>query len=145
MRDISSHVLVAYSLAICAVAFLLACIHFRSELKHFRNLVRVPVLKYLVYRPAFGQRILIDWSRADVLALLAYLGVTIFCVYFKSSDLAAAGLRAASLSLIHMVLLFASPSLDAVSNALGLRWRPVRRLHATVAVMASLLLVFHVI
>ena len=44
-----------------------------------------------------------------------------------------------------MVLLFASPSLDAVSNALGLRWRPVRRLHATVAVMASLLLVFHVI
>ncbi|POR31235.1 Uncharacterized protein TPAR_08558 [Tolypocladium paradoxum] len=59
----------------------------------------------------------------------------------KSRDLASAGLRAANLSLIHMVLLFASPSLDSLSNALGLNWRPVRRLNASVGVMASLLLV----
>ncbi|KAM4063629.1 ferric reductase like transmembrane component domain-containing protein [Hirsutella rhossiliensis] len=127
MHDIGSNIVVAYSLALCAALLFIACVHFRSELSKVRDLIRVPVLKHLVYRPALGSRILVDWSRADILTRLVYLTATIFCLCFNSHDIASAGLRAANLSLIHMVLLFASPHLDSLSNALGLRWRSVDR------------------
>ena len=145
MQDLGSYIIVAYSLAICAAFLLLTCLHFRSELGRLWSLIRIPVLKHLVYRPVLRSRFLRDWSRADILAQLAYMGLTIFCLYFKCRNLSSAGLRAANLSLIHMVLLFASPHLDPLSNTLGLRWRPVRRLHASVGVMASILLVLHLV
>lgn len=135
----------ALVLVLCAVFLFLTCLHFRSELSRLRNLIRTPVLRHLVYRPVLRSRFLVNWSRADILTQLAYLGLTIFCLYFRCRNLSSAGLRAANLSLIHMVLLFASPHLDPLSNTLGLRWRPVRRLHASVGVMASILLILHLV
>jgi hypothetical protein len=55
------------------------------------------------------------------------------------------GLRAGTLSLINLILLFASPHLDFLADLLGVTLSMVRQIYRSVGVMTVLLTVFHVL
>ncbi|KJZ70774.1 hypothetical protein HIM_09824 [Hirsutella minnesotensis 3608] len=146
MAPLEIRPIVIYSLVFCVIVLALFFYHFRSNLSALGASLRVPILKHLVYRPAIGsRRFQVQWTRADVLAELAYLGLNVFCVYFKSPTLSSAGLRAANLCIVNLVFLCATPHLDTLTNTLGLQWCTVRRFHGSVGVMATLLLGFHLV
>lgn len=139
------YILIAYAISLCFVFLALILYRFRSEISRFKNFIRIPLLSHLVYRPVIRTKRIRHWSRADILALTAWLGVIGFCLAFKSGDVGSAGLRAAHMSILHMIPLYAAPHLDPVSDLLGLRWRQGGRLHASFGLMASSLLTFHLI
>ncbi|KAK2037620.1 hypothetical protein LZ31DRAFT_434728, partial [Colletotrichum somersetense] len=129
-----------YAISAFAIVVLFVCLRFRSSLSRLGSIVRIPVLRHLVYPTLFAQ-----WSLADVLASIAYLALNILCLWFQCRSLSDAGRRAADLALIHMVFQYAAWHLDSLTNLLGLGWRSVRRLHGLVGVMTLLLLSFHAI
>lgn len=139
------YILIVYSVSLCSVFVALFLYHFRSEIVWFKDVVKVPLLSHLMYRPVIRAQRIRHWSRADIVALMAWLGVIGFCLAFKSKDVASVGIRAARLSILHMVPLYAAPHLDPLSDLFGLSWRQVHRLHASFGLMAASLLVVHLI
>lgn len=140
-----THITIAYAFCFGSVFLGLTCYHFRSQLNELKNIVRIPVLKHLSYRPLIRSRRLVHWTRGDVLAELLYVGVNVFCLWFKSQSISTACRRAANLSLINMNFLYTTPHLDSLSSVLGLRWRSTRRLHGSIGVMTGILVGFHVL
>ncbi len=145
MDDTGNHTSVIYSVTACGVFLLLMYRNFRPWLSELRNLLRKPVLRHLVYPQAISHRYIGRWSRADILMQVIYVGVNVLCVCFKAPSLSSTGFRAANLSLINTVVLYATPHLGFLTNILGLKWTTIRRLHLTVGAVASLLLAFHVL
>ena len=137
---------IGYSLVLCGIVSIVLCYNFRSILIALQRTIRKPLLKHLSYSPAvYSLRFKLQWSRAEVLAELAYLGFSIFCVCFKSHNLESSGRRAANMCIGNLIFLYITPHLDALTNTLGLRWRTVRRAHGSFGIMAILLLVFHIV
>ena len=146
MPNVDVWFLVIYTIVVSLVFIISVCFHFKSCLIRFRDYIRLPVLKYIVYRPLTrSRRFLVHWSLADTLVFLVYLGINVFCVFFKASTTRSAGLRAANFSLFHLVLLCGTPHLDSWSNLLGLRWSHIRRLHASIGVMAFIFMLIHLV
>lgn len=146
MASFEDCVIIAYSLALFGVALALLGYHFRSKLRALGASLRKPILKHLSYQPIVdSQRFKVQWSRADVLAEVVYLGVNVFSVCFRIPSFVAAGRRAANICIGNLIFLCATPHLDALTNTLGLRLRTVRRLHGSVGIMTGLLLIFHIV
>ncbi|KAE9566319.1 hypothetical protein CGMCC3_g17521 [Colletotrichum fructicola] len=140
MQNSEHLIVIVYAVSALSLSLFFVCLRFRSRLSQLVSIVRVPILRYLVYPTIYR-----EWSWADVLVPTAYLTFNILCLWFQCSSLADAGRRAAYLALIHMVFQFAVWHLDSLTSLLGLRWRVVRRLHGLTGIMASLLVMFHVI
>lgn len=137
---------IGYSLVLCGIMSAILCYNFRSILIALQGTVRKPLLKHLSYPPVVHSlRFKLQWSRAEFLAELAYLGFSIFCVCFKSHTVESSGRRAANMCIGNLIFLCITPHLDSLTNALGLRWRTVRRVHGSFGIMAILLLTFHVV
>ncbi len=137
---------IGYSLVLCGIVSVVLCYNFRSILIALQGTVRKPLLKHLSYPPVvYSLRFRLQWSRAEFLAELAYLGFSIFCVCFKSHTLESSGRRAANMCIGNLIFLYITPHLDALTNTLGLRWRTVHRIHGSFGIMATLLLTFHII
>lgn len=146
MASFEDHIIIFYSLALFGVALALLCYRFRPKLRALGAFFRKPLLRHLSYQPVVhSQRFKVQWSRADVLAEVAYVGVNVFLVCFRIPSFAAAGRRAANICIVNLIFLCAVPHLDALTNTLGLRLRTVRRLHGSVGIMTGLLLIFHIV
>lgn len=138
--------IIGHSSALLGIVLGLLVYRFRSVFYGIGRSIRDPCLKHLSYRPAIQSRhFRLQWSRADILAAVAYLGLNIAWVYFKSESLNMAGRRAANMCLGNLIILFIAPHLDALTGALGLQRRTVCRLHGLVGVVTALLLVFHIV
>lgn len=68
-----------------------------------------------------------------------------FYVGFKVQDIQMAGLRAANLSLINMITLFAGPYLNFLADILGVSLNTYQRVYRSVGIMSFVLLLFHVL
>ena len=103
------------------------------------------ILRHVQY-PYFLQRrrILGPWTRSSVALQVAYWATTIFCTFFQVSDLADAGKRAGTLSLINTIPLYAGLHLSFVADLLGVSVRTYIRFHGSVGVMAGALALLHV-
>jgi hypothetical protein len=55
------------------------------------------------------------------------------------------GLRAANLSLINLIPLFAVPQLSLLADLLGMTLRMYRRIHRSAGLMAFVLMVLHIV
>jgi hypothetical protein len=71
--------------------------------------------------------------------------VNAFCIGFKVVDIKSAGLRAANLSLINMIPLFASSYLSYLADILGVSLRVYRRIHRAGGIMLFFLFIFYVL
>lgn len=146
MASFEDYVILTYSLTLFGIALALLGYRFRLKLRALGRLLRKPLVKHLSYRPVVhSRRFKVEWSRADVLAEVIYLGVNVFSVWFRVPSLAAAGRRAANICIGNLIFLCAAPHLDVLTNTLGLRLRTVRRLHGSVGIMTASLLVFHIV
>jgi predicted ferric reductase len=81
----------------------------------------------------------------SVLLFTVYLVLNALVLGFKVSSILSASLRAANLTLVNMVFLYATPHLGFLTNTLGLEWSSVCRLHHVVGIMTIILLTFHVV
>ena len=100
--------------------------------------------RYLLYPASVRRRKFIDrWSRHDVLLLLLYCGANVSCLIVDYQGISKAGLRAGTLSLINMSILFAGPHLSFLADILGLPIRVFRRLHVSAGLISLVFAVFH--
>ena len=96
---------------------------------------------YLLHR----HRFIGPGSRAEVLTQAIYLTLNIFCLSFKVSDVAKAGIRAGTLSLVNMIPLFAGPSLSFLADRLGVPLKVYRCAHRSAGLMTFMLVLIHVL
>ena len=76
---------------------------------------------------------------------LVYIGCTSFCLGFRASSLAMAGVRAGNLLLINLITLFLGPHLGFLADALGVSLSTFRHIHRFAGLMALGLVLFHAI
>ncbi len=144
--EISEKISILYLTSFSVVIGSLIAFHLRSQLRWLSKIIWRPFVKHFIYqRIVHSEHFCIQWSRADALAEILYLGLHIFLVWFRSDTLVTASGRAANLCIINLIFLCANPHLDALTNTLGLHWGTVRRLHGSVGLMATFLLIFHVV
>ena len=103
------------------------------------------ILRHVQY-PYFlrRHRLLGPWTRSSVALQIFYWATTMFCTFFRVSDLADAGTRAGMLSLINTIPLYAGLHLSFVADLLGLSVRTYIRFHGAVGIMAGALALVHV-
>ncbi|WQF90597.1 Putative FAD-binding 8, ferric reductase, NAD binding domain-containing protein [Colletotrichum destructivum] len=138
MQNSEHRLIIVYAVSALSLPVFFICLRFRSWLSRLGSIVRIPILRYLVYPTLCAQ-----WSLADVLASIAYLALNILCLWFQCPSLSDAGRRAADLALVNMVFQYVAWHLDSLTNLLGLGWRSICRLHGLVGIMTLLLLIFH--
>lgn len=96
---------------------------------------------YLVRR----HRYLGPWTAAAVLAQVVYVAGNVFCLSFHAASTAQVGRRAGSMALINMVPLFGGPHLNSLADALGVSLVSARRVHRSTGIMASALVLVHLL
>ncbi|KAB5511125.1 hypothetical protein GE09DRAFT_1274351, partial [Coniochaeta sp. 2T2.1] len=102
--------------------------------------------RHLTYRTLIRRRKFIGhWSWTKALLLLIYLGVNICCLLIPFPGTSQAGLRAGTLSLINMILMFAGPHLSFVADALGVSLGTYRYLHLSAGLVSFVLASFHAV
>ena len=103
------------------------------------------VLKYLVY-PVFLKRRLVygPTSPWETLLILLYWSGTAACNLVGITSFSDAGLRAAAISLCHLVPLLFSDRLCIGAYILGISPRSIRKLHTSFGVMAVVQGIAHV-
>mgnify|MGYP003624684285 FL=1 len=103
-------------------------------------------LRYLMYPYVVRRhRLLGPWTLADVLVQLIYFAGNSFCLGFRVSGFAKAGIRAGNLSLINMVPLFLGPHLGFLADILGISLSTFRLMHRSAGLMSCSLVLFHVL
>lgn len=101
-------------------------------------------VRYLAYPYLLRRhRFLGPWTTIDALTQVVYIASNFFCVGFRASDIAQAGVRAGSLSLINLIPLFLGPHLGFLTNVLGVSLRTITRIHRYSGLMACTLMAFH--
>lgn len=85
------------------------------------------------------------WTYWNVLLQVTYVFANSFCIAFRAASIQSAGSRAAKISLINMVPLFAGPYLSLLADLLQISLRTCRAIHRTLAVVALLSVGFHTI
>ena len=104
------------------------------------------ISKHLIYRYILHRhRLLGPWSRADVLVQLIYIAGNICCFEFWDTTISQAGLRAGTLAMINLILLFVVPYLSTLADLLGVTLSTFRQIHRSAGVMAVMLTIFHVL
>lgn len=83
------------------------------------------------------------WSRINVLLLLMFFSANVVCLVIGYPSITRAGLRAGTLSLINMIILFAGPHLGFLADVLGVSVRTFRRFHVSAALVSLVLAIFH--
>lgn len=135
-----------YAIAAGSVFLIVIFVNLRPYITQCLEILSLMTSKYLVYPQIIHRhRYLGPWSLADVLLHLIYITVNVLCVSFKASSIWIAGLRAANLSLINIIPLFAGPHLSFIADLLGVYLSTFQRLHRVTGIMSSALLVFHVL
>ncbi len=81
----------------------------------------------------------------EILIQVVYLTINIFCLSFRVSDVAKAGTRAGTLSLVNMIPLFAGPSFGFLADRLGVPLKVYRRAHRSAGFMTFTLVLLHVL
>ncbi len=103
-------------------------------------------LRYLTYPYLVRRhRFFGPWTFAGLVIQLVYIACNSFCVGFRVSDIAKAGVRAGNLSLINMILLFLGPHLGFLADILGITLSTFRLIHRSAGVMSCGLVLFHVL
>ena len=85
------------------------------------------------------------WTRAQVLAQLAYAAANLFCLCFHVSSTQEVGKRAESMALINAMPLFASPYISMLSDSLGVSLATVRQMYCSAGIMASTLILVYIL
>jgi hypothetical protein len=134
----------AYAIAAGGVFIILISINFRTHAARFWGIAALLISKYLTYpRLLARHQFAGPWTPASVVSQLIYVAINIFCVFFKFSSIWMAGLRAANLSLVNLIPLFAGPHLSFLADLLGIPLRTYRQLHRSAGLVSFALLVFH--
>jgi hypothetical protein len=102
--------------------------------------------KYLSYPHVLRRhRYLGPWSGASVVLQRVYISVNALCLGFGVSSIWTAGPRAANLSLINLIPLFAGSHLSFLADVLGITLRMHRRFYRSAGLMSFALLVLHIL
>src|SRR4051812_25049087 len=75
------------------------------------------------------------WSLAEILGLLLYVSLNCFSLY-PYRPVSDVGLRAADLSLVNMIALYASPRLDSLASVLRMSLNRAHHFHFFVGIMS---------
>ena len=104
------------------------------------------ILRYLTY-PYLVRRhqFLGPWTCAGLIIQLVYIACNSFCVGFRVSDIAKAGVRAGNLSLINMIPLFLGPHQGFLADILGISLSTFRLMYYSAGIMSCSLALFHVL
>jgi hypothetical protein len=96
---------------------------------------------YLVRRHRFVG----PWTCADIIIQLVYIAGNSFCLGFRVSNIAKAGVRAGNLSLINMIPLFLGPHLGFLADILGISLSTFQLIHRSARMMSCSLVLFHLL
>ena len=136
----------AYAVAAGGIFTTLFLINLLPYVMRLTGRVLIVICKHLTYPYLVRRhRLFGPWTRAGVLVQLVYITANLFCLSFRVSKISEAGLRAATLSLINMIPLFAGPHLSFVADLLGVSLTTYRQIHGTAGVGSFGLLGFHVL
>jgi hypothetical protein len=135
-----------YSITAGGVFISLFLLRIRPYLVQFSNIISIPIAKYLTY-PFLLRRYKVvgPWTCGGVLIHMLYAAMNIFCLGFQASSLVDAVKRAGTLSLVNMIVLFASGHFSFYSDILGISRRTCQQIHRATAWMAGILLALHII
>lgn len=135
-----------YAVAAGGILFALFLINLLPYLASLWKHISLFTSKHLTYPYLLHRHRLIGpWSRAEVLIQVAYVTANFFCLSFKVLDVAKAGTRAGTLSLVNMIPLFAGPSLSFLADRLGVPLKVYRCAHRSAGYMTFLLVLIHVL
>lgn len=135
-----------YAVAAGGIVFAFVLINLLPYLASLLKHISLFTSKHLTYPYLLHRyRFLEPWSRAEVLTQAIYLTVNIFCLSFKVSDMAKAGLRAETLSLVNIIPLFAGPLLSFLADRLGVPLKVYRCAHRSAGLMSFTLVLIHVL
>ena len=102
------------------------------------------LMKVLFYSNLVSRhRLLGPWRNIDVTTQLIYIAINAFCFSFRLASTPQAGLRAARLSLINMILLFLGPHFSFLADYLGVTLRTYKYMHRSSGIMSSAFIVLH--
>jgi len=136
----------AYAIAAAGLFFSLSLFRIRHHIQSFLKTAHLQASQHLIYPQLVHRQPYVGpWSRADVLLQLSYIAINVFCIAFKAPSIRVASLRAADLTLINMIVVFAGPHLSFLADILGLSLTLYRRLHRSFGLMSFFLLSFHVL
>ena len=136
----------AYAIAAGGVFLIFIFINFRPYIARLRATAALLTDKYLTYPQVLRRhRFLGPWSGASVFLQLLYISVNALCLGFGASSIWTVGLRAANLSLINLIPLFAGPHLSLLADLLDITLRMFRRFHRSARLMSFVLLVLHIL
>ena len=135
----------AYAIAAAGLFFSLSLFRIRHHIQSFLKTAHLQASQHLIYPQLVPRQPYVGpWSRADVLLQLSYIAINVFCIAFKAPSIRVASLRAADLTLINLIVVFAGPHLSFLADILGLSLALFRRLHRSFGLMSCFLLSFHV-
>ena len=135
-----------YAAAITFVAVCCLLLRAFHQLAEVGEQVSQAIAKQLLYRHIIGRHALIGpWTLAFGLAQMAFLGVNMFCICFKASDLSQIGDRGGILALMNLSLLMMAFQFDRVTHALGFSLTTSRKIHRSMGWNAFLLAAIHVV
>jgi hypothetical protein len=142
-------VTLGYAIAAGGVLFIPVFIHLLPRLSYLISFAPPRLrwmLKYLIYLYLVRRhRFLGPWTLADVIIQLVYIGGNSFCLSFRVSSIAMAGVRAGNLLLINLVALFLGLHLSFLADTLGVSLSTFRHIHRSAGLMALGLVLFHAI
>jgi hypothetical protein len=138
-----------YAIAVGGVLIILALFNHLGLLSWLLDLVswarpfcnqafRYLAYPYLVRRHRFWG----PWTLGDLIIQLVYIGSNSFCLGFRA-NIAQAGLRAGTLSVVNLIPLFLGPHLSFLADILGVSLNTFRYMHRSAALMSSGLVLFH--
>ena len=135
-----------YALAMGGAAFCFVITRVLSQLGRYLEHLAPQVSKHFFFRYIIHRHALIGpWTVASVCIQLMYLTTNIFCVCFRASDVAQAGNRAGTMSLINLAPLLCGHHFDFLADVSGLSLESWRVVHRSSGVIVFVLVALHVI
>ena len=135
-----------YAIAAGGTFFIFVLINLLPYLAPLWKHISLFTSKHLTYPYILHRHRLIGpCSRLEILLQVVYLTINIFCLSFRLSGVAKAGTRAANLSLVNMIPLFAGPSFSFLADRLGVPLEVYRCGHRSAGFMTFVLVLIHVL
>jgi hypothetical protein len=135
-----------YAIVTGSLFFCLILFNYRNPLNSAAKTSCYLVKQYAVYPQFFlGHRYWGPWSRAGLGFSFLYMLINMLCLGFRRPAIQEAGLRAANLSLINIIPVFAGPHLSFLADILGISLASIYRVHRYSGIMSCFLIVFHTI
>ena len=136
----------AYAVAASGILFAFFLINLLPYLAPLWKHISLFTLKHLIYPYLLHRhRFIGPCSRAELLTQAIYLTANLFCLSFRVSGAAKAGIRAGTLSLVNMIPLFTGPSLSFLADRLGVSLQVYRCVHRSAGFMTVTLVLIHVL